>query len=816
MRVLLRDLAPGQDYAIQFRSNDGAGQVSEWSQVQRFTSTNDTIRPGNVQNLSWYNSGSTFIGQWDALTLDEQGHALKDLRYYRCNVSDGTTSKDFYVTGNRFDFTKDMNLALFGSIKTTLTLKVWGVDLTYNESNLPATVALNPLFPSTPNLPTVGNYLGLLMVSWDGKSSSGGAMESNVDYAEVHVSTTSGFLTSASTYAGRVYKDGSANKTTISGLVYGTTYYVRLVAINTLGKASGASAQASGSPARVSGLDIANNQISPAQINFTAKDIGGANAYYNTSQPVNGNPGINLKAGDIWYDTDNDYATYRYDGTTWVAAPEIGVLSGSKILAGTVTADAIGTNFFSAYQARIGSAFIDSAMISTIQASQIRTGQIAADQRVIAGDINARHAEMNSTGFYVREPKAGYTDPWDTTQQIDRIRLGTGVTDFLGIPDPADQGAALASLDEGGNAAVQGLSTTGDPVFGPEGRALSEMMYEKASGVISYTTPDLTGDIGPIRSRYGLYQLNADLKADRLYRFNVTLTWHAEFTGSEGIFGISKTNDGSDPLTDASGASTSIVYKWFRPGAVITGNWVTETFSILFNPGLTASYKFLLWAEKGQGDGSMWIQASGFAPQFSIEDVANQGIMSDSGVRSSGGGTIYGGAVVPRAATVPQTRYVDYQFDWVRSYRLGTSYMTNTNGKAFQGTDPSGFNGQQSGLFGWQNVDFKTLLSGARIQKIVLYLYFANWYNNNGGTAIINYHGTRNDPLAGSRPAITTTGLTVPGWPKPSGREVDITAWAPKFQDGTFRGIALGPSSSSSAGFYGYATDARIKIWYTK
>lgn len=399
MRVLLRDLSPGQQYAIQFRSNDGAGNTSDWSQVQRFTTTNDTVSPANITNLSWFDSGPSFIAQWDKVNTNIDGSTLKDFRAYHVVVTNGTTSQDFYVVQERFEFTQAQNIAQFGTFQSSITIKVTAVDLTWNESPVPTTKLATPQLPPVPSLPSISNYLGLLAVAWDGKTSGAAAMPGNFAYCEVHVSTTSGFTPSASTLNTRVLQSDGSAKTIISGLAYNTTYYVRLIAVNSLGLKSAASAQASGKPASITGLDIANGQISTAQINFSARDIGGANSYYSPSQPVVGTNGVTtLKSGDLWFDNDDRYTVYRYNGTTWVAAPEVGIIAGTKIMTGTLTSDAVGTNLLITSSANIGNAVIDSAHIQSLDGGLITAGVIQSTARVTVNGASVPAWKLDVAG----------------------------------------------------------------------------------------------------------------------------------------------------------------------------------------------------------------------------------------------------------------------------------------------------------------------------------------------------------------------------------------------------------------------------------
>lgn len=550
MRVQLRDLAPGQDYALQFRSNNGDGGVSEWSQIQRFTTTNDTTRPGNVLNLSFVTSGSSYIARWDRTVLDEYGGPLRDFRHYRVQITDGTTTTEFLTVQERVEFTQQMNLAAFGTFKNDLTIKVWAVDLTYNESLTVAQQTASSSNPPVPSTPVVSPYLGLLQVVWDGKASDTTAMPNNFLFCEVHVSTTTSFTPTASTFVGRVYNDGTGNKWIISGLTYGTTYYVRLVAVNSLQKKSGPSAQATGVPSRISGLDIQNGQISVAQINFTAKDIGGANAFYSTSQPVSG-----MVNGDIWYDTDDGYKTYRYNGSTWALAPEIGVIAGTKILAGTLTADAVGTNLLITASANIANAIIDDAKITNLSAAKLTAGTMTAEIALagrIATSLTGQRVEINSNGIF-RYDSAGVqtvaidsagallTGEYRSAATGRRITMGTsgdtGSLKFIG-PDGTTTEFQSITASNGDEIARWGIDIPGSTWEYWNGLAVSSRQsitgYSRTVlfGFANTTTP--TAANGSFIVSY----LNDTSTPTGYQRLNITENSHTHIFTTAGSWGV--------------------------------------------------------------------------------------------------------------------------------------------------------------------------------------------------------------------------------------------------------------------------------------
>jgi hypothetical protein len=245
---------------------------------------------------------------------------------------------------------------------------------------------------------------------------------------------------------------------------------------------------------------------------------------------------------------------------------------------------------------------------------------------------------------------------------------------------------------------------------------------------------------------------------------------------------------------------------------------LTESGTYLLIPNAAATYKFLLTAELGPGTGSIYILASNNV-ELTIEDVGTTD-GSSVGAWSGGGGTLYSGSTAtPPPPYVPKNYYWTGGSNWTRSYKSNGGWMTNDGGRAYQGLDPSGYNGNQYSHIGW-TTNFASMLSGASNIKVHLVLNYAHWYYNSGGTAVIGRHSNASDPGGGNSSGGTynvagTSGLT--GWPNPGTREIDITSWAlSSLQNGTMHGVTLGPGPSSSYTYYGYANSASLKIWYTK
>lgn len=814
MRMQLRDLAPGQTYAVQWRTNTGE-MLSEWSQIQYFTTTNDLVAPSPVTGLSFFDSGTSMIAEWTAPTTDAAGKPLNDFRHYRITVTDGTANADFIVSGPKFELSRSENIRIFGTLKSSVTVFVRAVDNNYNESTA-LSVAASPANPPVPSTPVIGTYLGLMYLTWNGKTATATDMPVNFSYCEVHVSTTTNFTPSDTTYVTRITGVGSGAKAIIPGLTYGTTYYFKLVAVNDMMRKSAGSAQASGTPVRISGLDITNGQIGTDQINFTARDIGGANAYYPaTTTAMNALTGV--KSGDIAYITGSGYTTYKHNGTAWVLAPEIGKISGTKILTGTLTADAVGTNLIIASSANIGTAAIDAANISTVNAGSIRTGSLAADVKILAGPATGNHAEVTSGGIYVLGP-AGNPDANGIVPIVPRVKMGTDTNDYFSIPNPNDISSTLAQIADDGTASFQGLSVETDIVI--QGKKLLQdhlgptMVKVVGAGNIAVAGLEQAGNVG-IRSEYGLGQIAFPVEAGRAYMFFIrTPYWYT--TGGGGVSQKLRIRNGGTPdLTSNSGVIMDLSYGTEPPGewqnkevvtfwpASFTGTAYLATTLQYFPPAgdTTTVIKVI------NGSLGMWAIDMGQTPAM-------------TGNQSSLGGQLYGGA-----ATTPTTPVQQYFYQssaneiWVG--KGDKVEMTNHADNAYQGWDPSGANGDMTTLIYWSGTDWPAVLAGARIDKMELFLYANHWYYASGGDAVIGTHGTRYRASWANNPRISPALKVETAWPRGAGRWCDISLWGDGFKSGYDRGIVLGPSGGTNLRYYGRFDGQAgqkpiIRVWYTK
>lgn len=109
--------------------------------------------------------------------------------------------------------------------------------------------------PPAPSKPVLARLIGGIRASWDGLGAQGEQMPADFAALEVHISTAAGFTPTAATVVDRLTGAAAAP---ITGLAYGTTYYLKYRAVDRAGNTSAPSAEASAIPDMVIGSDLAD------------------------------------------------------------------------------------------------------------------------------------------------------------------------------------------------------------------------------------------------------------------------------------------------------------------------------------------------------------------------------------------------------------------------------------------------------------------------------------------------------------------------------------------------------------------------------
>jgi hypothetical protein len=241
------------------------------------TSTTATADDGGVapeaptglvaNSVAYQVGGVTFAAVsagWAAVTLNTDGTACTDLAGYRVQWRP-TVGGAQWVDGADVPATS----ASFGGVDagTQIFVQVAAYDRDGHQSPWSTAVTIttqdDTTPPPVPSAPIVSNWLGVLIVRWDGLGSFGESMPPDFDRVDVHISTSAGFTPSSATL---VQQMRAAGEVAFADLVYATTYYFRLVAVDEAGNASAGSAAGSDSPQQVVGPDLANGIIDNAKL----------------------------------------------------------------------------------------------------------------------------------------------------------------------------------------------------------------------------------------------------------------------------------------------------------------------------------------------------------------------------------------------------------------------------------------------------------------------------------------------------------------------------------------------------------------------
>lgn len=170
----LKGLAPGGTYVIEVQSVPKKGKPSKWSRPIKFNTNSKGAAPPNVTNLAADFKGNTLVVTWDGSAARSE----KDFKHFRVRVTSpdhpGVT-KNYYTDSNVFKFQEDQNRDAFGSYEGSLSITVYSLDRTGNQSSGvsvsasseppddPTNVTLNAAtlgYNVAWDLPTFPNYYG--------------------------------------------------------------------------------------------------------------------------------------------------------------------------------------------------------------------------------------------------------------------------------------------------------------------------------------------------------------------------------------------------------------------------------------------------------------------------------------------------------------------------------------------------------------------------------------------------------------------------------------------------------------------------------
>lgn len=246
---------------------------------------NDGIAPAQVTGVI-PTSSNYFVNNipraildiaWDPVTTNEDDSEIFDLDYYQVNwkyTSDTRWRPTVRVEAEDGTTAIEVNNLDPGA---SVQVRVRAVDFWNNFGDWSTTVPINlagdTIAPNKPASPTVTSNVGTLRVVWSGLDYTGAAMPPDLAGVEVHVSTAD--FTPSSATKKDVLPPGVLATTLTQGLVYGTEYWVKLVAFDTTGNKSVPSDTTSTSHVvlkQVVSTEIGSGQVGLSQTKFS--DVG--------------------------------------------------------------------------------------------------------------------------------------------------------------------------------------------------------------------------------------------------------------------------------------------------------------------------------------------------------------------------------------------------------------------------------------------------------------------------------------------------------------------------------------------------------------
>lgn len=208
--------------------------------------------------------------EWDPVVLNANGTAMTDLGEYSVFWRyQSSTMWTFELLSWTLAAKTADTFAHFSGVRpgAWIDVRLGATDLAGNFSGWSDTVshltATDTDAPPKPATPTLTAFIGSIQINISGLGSFGEAMPADFSHFEVHVSTVNNFTPSAGTLYDTV--PGAAG-IAFTPAPYGTTQYVRIIAVDTSGNKSTASTIASAAPRQVLNPDVASLSIGSAQI----------------------------------------------------------------------------------------------------------------------------------------------------------------------------------------------------------------------------------------------------------------------------------------------------------------------------------------------------------------------------------------------------------------------------------------------------------------------------------------------------------------------------------------------------------------------
>ncbi len=273
--------SPQASVAIKVEARDTVGNLST-----PITSSATNPIPSDVTG---FDSTSALGGVnlvWNHVTDDD----LKQYEIYvggSSGFTPGPSNLKVVTTSNSVFYATDVLSLQYFKIRAVDAFNQGSANyavesqLAYPLDGVPDTTA-----PSQPSAPTVSTATLVAQVSHAMTKQTGGNLEADVDYLEIHASTTSGFTPSSSTLRGTI--DSAGQGIAVSAAFYFpttdsmTNLYWKVIAVDRSKNKSSASNQTTGLPNLIQNANILNATITDAKVqNLSAAKLLAGTAIIN-------------------------------------------------------------------------------------------------------------------------------------------------------------------------------------------------------------------------------------------------------------------------------------------------------------------------------------------------------------------------------------------------------------------------------------------------------------------------------------------------------------------------------------------------------
>ncbi|MEV5451330.1 hypothetical protein [Streptomyces sp. NPDC052535] len=699
-------------------------------------------------------------------------------------------------------------------------------------------VAVNGPRPPTPSAPQAEPILGGLRITWDGAFADADAV-APLDLSRVQVH----LLTGEDTEPDVMWPAATIEAASGASVTIATNYYddiwVRLVAVNTSGIPSTASAATRTAARRAAAGDVGNGAIQEGHIAVGAIVTPHLAVGAVTPDQIAVGQGTNL-IPDPGFESAATANTIAAAGAPWALAPgnrtgvgvlcdctadtatyftlplaTVPVLPGQQFALGTdllVSEDlaAQAVKILARYESAAGTV-LGYGVVEAVSPEPGRwqriSGQVAAPQGATQAVVCLEASEATrgwvvfdnaeATAIFGRVTGGARAEVgpqgvrlYDETGE-EAVSLVTGEPQYLTL---RNGGTAVATIDDQGNAAFADVSVAGGLTVG--GQPISAFLGDRPRGLlaIDYQAASVTGGTSEI----GFVELAFEAETDRMYR--VVFDAIADPSAAGGEIQI-RLRDGKTGKPTVSSPQLQLAT---YPMPLATSQKVRLE-AVRNGGGFGAGlHRLLITFRCAGGPSGQTVDLYGSSTALGVlyvEDIGPH--VPETGGYNTGGGS----------EPDPVRQYTKtYTASWSGSYANRSGYNSYYGAKCMQGYYSSN-NGVQASLIGFPAA-LGTDLAGATIQKAEIYLYAEHWYYASGGSAVIKAHSHTSRPAKFSSDSEAKT----VSWRRNEGKWVDITS---VFDSTRWRGVALDPNSTNKT-YYGAFRGAgqtyppKLRVTYTK